>query len=510
MKKVFNNIRTLAALLIAGAAIAACSSDDNIIEDNLQPTNGDQTYTLIIKASKDTDNATTRALKLENNGSITPYWETGEQVSVYMGSTLVGTLTATVNNDGTTFSGEITGNFEANSELTLYYHKTDYAGQDGKLSTIASNFDQAVATITISEVDKINKTITIANGDNITFTSKQAIVKFTLKDDGSNSTLSPTSLKVTLYYDFFNSNHPELGVLQQYGFDFNITVAADAYTTNGAGTLYLALPKLASIYKYRSGGVIKDIGLDSQYATLAFEATVGNKTYYGMRANYNLENGKYYTSTLKMSTVECKLLHALTANEIGWRVGRKDNLDSYGNGIAYAYHPEGDLPSGVTAVAMIAYVKEKDETNNCTHGLAIALADENGGDKMTWAVAKQTCDQDKNIVCPILIGTWRLPTFADWQNMFVGCGSDPISTQTTMNYGYLSGKLIACGTPGVKYDDVYWSATENGKTEGDTSYAWGWIDDDYDAETHPVNGTTAKFNNYKKVGFHYARACLAF
>ena len=51
MKKIMTNIKTLAALLMAGVAFAACSSsDDSIIE---QPANltEPQTYTMTIQAT---------------------------------------------------------------------------------------------------------------------------------------------------------------------------------------------------------------------------------------------------------------------------------------------------------------------------------------------------------------------------------------------------------------------------------------------------------------------------
>ena len=45
MKKYFSNIFALAALLMAGAAFTACSSDDNSIEQPANPV-GEKTYTL--------------------------------------------------------------------------------------------------------------------------------------------------------------------------------------------------------------------------------------------------------------------------------------------------------------------------------------------------------------------------------------------------------------------------------------------------------------------------------
>ena len=70
MKK---NILTMAALLMASAAVfTACSSDDNIIENNLPADTGKQAYTLTVSASK--GGSTTRALT-DNDGAIEASWQ---------------------------------------------------------------------------------------------------------------------------------------------------------------------------------------------------------------------------------------------------------------------------------------------------------------------------------------------------------------------------------------------------------------------------------------------------
>ena len=82
MKK---NILSLAALLIASATFVACSSDDNIIDE--QPAKA-QTYTMTINASKGGD-ATTRALSIDNSGTknvLNASWATSENIYVQKGS----------------------------------------------------------------------------------------------------------------------------------------------------------------------------------------------------------------------------------------------------------------------------------------------------------------------------------------------------------------------------------------------------------------------------------------
>lgn len=80
MKKFITDIRTLAAMLMAGAAFTACSSsDDNIIEQPQNPIEP-KVYTLVIKASKGGD-ATTRALQLDGS-TLNAYWSGTETIEV--------------------------------------------------------------------------------------------------------------------------------------------------------------------------------------------------------------------------------------------------------------------------------------------------------------------------------------------------------------------------------------------------------------------------------------------
>ena len=63
MKKNVLNFRTLAALLVVGAAFTACSNDQDFkIEKKNAPT--DQAYTLTVQATKESD-AITRGLNLD-------------------------------------------------------------------------------------------------------------------------------------------------------------------------------------------------------------------------------------------------------------------------------------------------------------------------------------------------------------------------------------------------------------------------------------------------------------
>ena len=125
---------SLAALLIASATFAACSSsDDSIIEQPVNPTEP-KTYTMIVQATKG-DAAATRGLSLDGK-TLNVKWNEGEEVEVYQGAEKKGTLTATASSNGTTtLTGEVSGLTEEEGNITFYLHSNDrdYSEQTGVL-----------------------------------------------------------------------------------------------------------------------------------------------------------------------------------------------------------------------------------------------------------------------------------------------------------------------------------------------------------------------------------------
>jgi hypothetical protein len=134
------------------------------------------------------------------------------------------------------------------------------------------------------------------------------------------------------------------------------------------------------------------------------------------------------------------------------------------------------VPSGVTKVAMIAYVSG-------SNGLAIALADEG---KLNWATAKSTCEAKTPAFTG---GTWKLPSQAEWNQMFSANGGDEERC-----YGLNAAITTAGGTALLEGGTGYWSSTPNGSN---VWYVW-LMDGDTDWRSGNVN--LAK----------QVRACLAF
>ena len=270
MKKFMTDIKTLAALLMAGAAFTACSSsDDNIIDE--QPVNPAQkTYTLTVNASKG-DGAQTRALDLTGK-TLTASWATTENVYVKKGETwATGSLQPEADGTTATLKGSLTGiTIMADDNLTLQFPKSGditYAGQLGTLADIQANFDWATATVDVESVSpsgNINpKTATT------TFTNQQAIIKFTLKDKANDAAISPSALTVT-----DGTSTVEL-----------TNIPATTYNANGDGVLYVAFPATGSA------------------KTVTLTATAGGKTYSYEKTGVSFTNGQYYEIGVKMSPI---------------------------------------------------------------------------------------------------------------------------------------------------------------------------------------------------------------
>ena len=104
--------------------------------------------------------------------------------------------------------------------------------------------------------------------------------------------------------------------------------------------------------------------------------------------------------------------------------------------------------AGKTAVAMIAYV---DETNK--NGLAIQLNASPAS--MRWSDAETYASG----LTAVPGGTWRLPSKADWQNMFVGCAkSGDAGASDEMDP--IAGFKEKIGATGITWKSVfYWSGT---------------------------------------------------
>lgn len=184
MKKIFKYFAS--TMLLAGLVFVSCSKDD--LAPVTPEEDGIKAYTLTITASKEKA-PDTKLLELGGVDNKTLYkkWALNDEVSVYKGTTLAGTLRATtVSSDGfdATLTGQLTGTtIVTGDDLVMKFRTPNYSAQDGTLAGIASTCDYAEAEVTVASVDGSGNITTTADA---LFKSQQAIVKFTLKNDSGD------------------------------------------------------------------------------------------------------------------------------------------------------------------------------------------------------------------------------------------------------------------------------------------------------------------------------------
>ena len=105
------------------------------------------------------------------------------------------------------------------------------------------------------------------------------------------------------------------------------------------------------------------------------------------------------------------------------------------------YAADATLPTGVTKVAMIAYVSG-------THGLAIALADESG--YMDYITAVTTAAAHEPAFTG---GIWKLPSLDEWKNMLT-------YEEPFYKYNNLKTALSTAGGVSLQENMYYWSSTD--------------------------------------------------
>ena len=358
------------------------------------------TLRLTVDATIDTNDDTNRAFSIDGSGRLVSTWAEGDKVYVY--SDEVSTSHIGVLTPATTgsSSARLVGDVSGLSDKqTLYLETQPRTYSFASQTGSLSNMFYAKAEATVS-INGGNATISDA-----TFTRPMAVVKFTLKDKANGTTpLNATSLTIN------------------YGSEsISITsIPSSIYDTNGNGVLFVAIPSI-------SGEIV------------SLTATVGSDTYTYNKTGVTFANGKYYSIGVKMT-------RQANTGDIGKIIAT--------NGCIYDHG--ATLPTGVSEAGMIAYVGNE---SDCAHGLAIALADETG-DK-TFGTAGTTASQ-KNTDMPVVGGTWRIPSKADWENMFLSCrkDGDASSAATDMTIAGFKEKISSVGT-GFTNGNTYWTSTDS-------------------------------------------------
>ena len=308
MKKFISNIKTLAALLMAVAALAACSNEDVSVNEQLvvNPTEtAPKTYTMTIQATKSSgdDAATTRGLYF-NGTALNVKWYEGEVVEVYQGTEKKGTLTATASSNGTTtLTGEVRALSEY-SDIAFYLHSVnrDYRDQTGVLlkpetgedNSIETNYDFAQCWVAYNKISIEGTTISIPGG--IALQSYQSIVKFTLTDKDGNAlsatklTIEETQNRILQYYRI----NPATGSFIDWYDNLDIT------------------PATATNVVYAAINVDNE---DNGERAFFLTAEANGKTYVYGPQKATFEHGKYYEVTVKMQEDNPKAIYLWRKDE---------------------------------------------------------------------------------------------------------------------------------------------------------------------------------------------------
>ena len=184
-------------------------------------------------------------------------------------------------------------------------------------------------------------------------------------------------------------------------------------------------------------------------------------------ADKEVEAGKIYNISRSVAPAG-PTAYTLAESTVGMIVGT--------DGLAYAAADKDNLPTGVTAVAMVAY---KSATTGSS--LAIALADEGS---MNWATAKSTCEGKDAIGG----NSWKLPSQDEWKQMFSANGGSDSS------YSGLNTTITNAGGTALQ-ERAYWSSTES---VGGNAY---FVD---------LYGGDADFLDGNEDHANRVRSCLAF
>ncbi len=340
MKKTFRFL-SMAALLVVGAIMTGCSSDDNI-DNPQQPAKKDNVVTLTATVSLD-GGAGTRAI---NGTTGAKTFESGKQIAVFyedesgnLQKAESSDFTPTGDNTKATFTvtlstpksgGQIRYIYPASMAKALPSSPTaytaddavtiDYSGifgsQDGTLTTLA-NYDLAVKDATLSGTDQ-PVSVTLAN--------PLAICKFTLTDGTNPITSSVNSLTIS----------------------------------DGTNTYAVTPSALSTIY----------VAMKPATGKIAFTAATGSKTYFKTATGTTLAASTLYTN-ITVSMVE---------------LARGSVICSDGS----VYASKNAATTALkTPVAMIAYLgSDNGEAAPYNHGLALAMSDANGGNNCAWKTSR--------------------------------------------------------------------------------------------------------------------------
>jgi len=460
MKKTMNYL-SMAALALVGAVMTACSSEDNIAS-NQQPAKQDNIVTVTTTIGLGGDNATTRALNIDyTNKKAVKTFAVGDQVALRYYNTSNKKVVAESNalkkgditNDGKSANFTFTLINPIENDYVVYMYPASMIGEDGYMDqTKLHTQEGTLAYVSSIDLAQGGGTMEGTALPSVTLENICAVVAFTLKDAaGTDITKSITSMTI----DTISAED------QHHDIYYNITGA------DSDGHIYVAMMS-------PDGSGSKDLTITATDGSHSYTKTLSDKAY---------QRNNFYQQGLKMP------YYTLSNSKVGMIVGS--------DGKAYDVADKANLPTGVTAVAMVAY-------KNGSHGLAIQL--NNSPSQMYWSNAKTYVEG----LTEVPGGSWRLPSDEDWINMFTAIDGDGLDSNNTnpdplYNISGFMEKITATGTTWT-YGD-YCSSTTTG-TGSDTKYGYVFTNytDHYYAYIHQMLKSNADTHSVQ----FYVLGCFAF
>ena len=437
-------MKTTKLFFMAALALmtAACSNDDNDLTTP-QPQKAEG-ITITAQLAPKTNGATTRAVS-DGTNKIVAEWAENEHLAVLyeVGGTKYAadaTITAVDGSGAATITFEVESGTADDTPCTLVY---------------PAKLTDGTTTVYKDDLSGVKDAATLLAAQDGTLSAKLDV----RVGEGTIQTTTP-GLTVTTQpaaqFAIFKFTLQDLSAAAKSATEFKVSDGSGNVMTtvtpgSASGELYVALPVMAA-------------------GTYWFNATIDSKSYIAKATTAAATvAGKYYQSTVKMATLGDVIL---------------------ADGKFAAPSSTG------TKVAMIAYLGNG---SNCTNGLAIEL---NASPAyMDWSAVCSYSSYPSITGNP---GTWRLPSKADWQNMFVGCAKsgDAISPDGNGIMDPIAGIKEKIGATGITALSKYcWSSTESG------SKVWVVQVSLYDK---PKVMARARFFEANTSDSYYVLGCLAF
>lgn len=488
------NIKTLAALLIASATFAACSSDDNTIDQQPAQPAGQQVYTMTIQATKSTGEeanarVATRGLSLDGK-TLNVKWNEGEMVYVlqqdkdntanwnYVGkltaaassnatTTLSGTLTVETGESGTDLDTDAPAlRFVLHGNALGSGNASDYStGQNGLLTgtgSIEEKYDFASCDLAKGSytIDTEAKTVSVTGG--ITLESEQAIVKFSLYQADGTTPVNATSLTIMSTGDMKAGRAYESDAT-------TITTQSISLTDLGGETndIYVAL-----------------CNYDATAYTLTATDAEGNTYIYGPKTA-TFTDGKYYEVKVKMNMCQYVDL-GLSVKWATMNVGATSETDR-GNYFAWGETTGHAFGSGYKfSLDNYAWYNSTDLYTKYKH------------DGSSWDYQELASEDDA--AAKIWGGVWRMPTKAEWEELL---NEDNCTWTWTTDYkgdaSNVAGVIVTSKKDGYTDKSIFLPAT--GVYSGDNNTGSNIVANYWSKSLDTSNSGTEHAPIYNSVGF---------